>query len=64
MTESTLSESTAKLVNYTVASPEFTQRKNKTKTCSDYWFPSRPVSLLQKFQMRHLAPRESRSDDF
>lgn len=38
-------------VNYTVASPEFIQRKNKTKTCSDYWFPSRPVSLLQKFQI-------------
>ena len=51
-------------VNYTVASPEFIQRKNKTKTCSDYWFPSRPVSLLQKFQKKHLAPKESRSDDF
>ena len=42
------------LVNYTVACPvQNKENKNTTKTCSDRWLPSCPVSLLQKFQMRH-----------
>ena len=56
--------------NYTVACPaqnkenKNKEQKTKRKTCSDRWLPSCPVSFLQKFQMRHLAPGGGGSDNF